>query len=121
MQSPAADAESDRDSDASGDSYEDLSQLSCVAMGLTSITAAPGIGTAMDLRQLCLHENRIASLDGLAHLTALRTLELSSNSLTTVAQGLAALTGLRSLQLTANLLTETDGFGGLVCLRHLVS
>ena len=95
-------------------------QLSCVAMGLLSIASVPDLESIQHLTKLCLHGNRLSSLEGLGHLTALRELVLSSNALPALGRGLSGLLNLRTLDLTSNALTNVEGLGGLTALQHLV-
>lgn len=83
-----------------------VTALSLVGEGLTVVP--PDLAARFPtLRRLCLHGNAIAAVTGLAGLTALRDLNLSSNSIATLPDGvLAGLRQLTSLSLASNCLTQ---------------
>ncbi len=103
------------------DRCDDEQQLSLVGMGLYSATLIPEVTARHDLRRLCLHGNNLSSMAGLGHLTALRELVLSSNTLTSIDICLEKLKSLSLLDLTSNRLTSLDGLCGLSELHMLVS
>lgn len=106
---------------ADDEEISEVHQMSCVAMGLPSISSVPNLSACTNLVRLCLHGNRLSSLEGLSSLAALRELVLSCNAVSALGQSLSALTNLRKLDLTSNALTTADGFGCLDSLQYLVS
>ena len=100
---------------------EATTSLSLVGEGLTAVPADlaacfPG------LRRLCLHGNSISSLAGLSGLSVLLDLNLSSNSIVSIADGaLQGLSQLTALSLASNCLAELGGgaLAGLTRLRRL--
>uniref|UniRef100_A0A8C6ZRM9 Leucine-rich repeat and coiled-coil domain-containing protein 1 n=1 Tax=Nothoprocta perdicaria TaxID=30464 RepID=A0A8C6ZRM9_NOTPE len=70
------------------------------------------------LRALNLHGNRVARIEGLAHLRGLQHLDLSSNRIRRM-EGLGALRGLRTLNLSCNLLDSVQGLEKLLNLSVL--
>lgn len=119
MYEPADGADGDC-ADACDRACEEGRRYSCAAMGLVSIASVPDLAMIKDLRRLCLHGNRLSSLEGLSHLTALRELVLSSNAVPAIGGTLSGLASLRTLDLTSNLLTAAEGLSGLSALQHLV-
>ncbi|NWX88289.1 LRCC1 protein, partial [Nothoprocta pentlandii] len=79
---------------------------------LQELSLSPG------LRALNLHGNRVARIEGLAHLRGLQHLDLSSNRIRRM-EGLGALRGLRTLNLSCNLIDSVQGLEKLLNLTVL--
>lgn len=112
---------SDDDTYSSGLGNEAHTTLSLVGDGLVAVP--PDLPACFPaLQRLCLHGNSIASVAGLAGLTALQELNLSSNSIAALPDGaFAGLPALTSLSLAGNCLTDLGpgALAGLTCLRRL--
>ncbi len=66
-----------------------------------------------------MQQNAISELEGLSHLTQLRTLVLNHNLIASLSPGLAGLTQLHDLDVSHNCLESLDGLQGLTQLRSL--
>ena len=96
------------------------SRFSCVGAGLTSLEQLPDlIGQAAQIQTLCLHGNRIASLQGIQKLQSLTDLNVSSNDLQD-ANSLRSLTALTSVNLASNRLQNLEGVHELPKLERLI-
>ena len=89
------------------------SRLSYVGMGLTSLEQLPDLFKhAAQIRTLCLHGNKIASLQSIEQLTSLTEINVSSNEIQ-CAHSLQALTALISVNLASNRLQDLEGLHAL--------
>ena len=87
---------------------------------LTSLEQLPDLTRqAAQIQTLCLHGNRIASLQGLQKLQSLKDLNASSNELQD-AHSLRALTALTSVNLASNRLQNLEGLHELPKLERLI-
>lgn len=100
---------------------EAATALSLVGEGLAAVP--PDLAACFPaLQRLCLHGNSIASVAGLGGLTALRELNLSSNSISSLPDGaFSGLPSLTSLNLASNCLASlgAGALAGLPRLRRL--
>lgn len=113
----AADDQAGGRSGAGGPAASTL--LSLVGEGLAAVPADLAVRHPT-LRRLCLHGNVISSVAGLAGLSALRDLNLSSNSIVLLPDGsLSGLHQLTSLSLASNCLAQL-GPGALAGLPRLL-
>jgi len=108
--------------DASGDdTAEAATSLSLVGEGLAAVPADLAVCFPA-LRRLCLHGNAITAVAGLAGLSALQDLNLSSNSIACLPDGaLGTLRQLTALNLASNCLARlgSAALSGLPRLRRL--
>lgn len=96
------------------------SRLSCVGVGLTSLEQVPDlVKQAAQIRTLCLHGNKIASLQGIEQMTSLTDINVSSNELQ-YAHHLQALTALVSVNLASNRLRDLEGLHTLPKMERLI-
>lgn len=101
------------------DDAQQQESASCIGQGLTSCLQVPELYRLHGLRSLCLHGNNISRIEGLGHLAGtLLDLNLSSNSLASL-DGLAGLTALTSLNLASNKLLSLQGLPSLASLSSL--
>ena len=94
------------------------SRLSYVGVGLTSLEQLPDLGKHAQIRTLCLHGNRLTSLNGIDRLTSLTDLNVSSNELQN-AHSLQAMTTLVCVNFASNRLENLDGLHALPNLKRL--
>ena len=95
------------------------SRLSCVGVGLTSLEQLPDLAKrAAQIRTLCLHGNKITSLQGIDRLTSLTDINVSSNALQH-AHSLQAMTALVCINLASNRLQSLEGLHALPKVARL--
>ena len=96
------------------------SRLSHVGVGLTSLEQLPDLfNHAAQIRTLCLHGNKIASLQGIELLTFLTDINVSSNEIQ-YAHSLQALTALVCINLASNKLQDLEGLHVLPNMERLI-
>lgn len=94
-------------------------RYSCVGAGIRSLEELPDLKKqAAQVRTLCLHGNRVESLQGIHELRSLTDLNVSSNELQNT-QSLKTLAALTSVNLASNRLQNVDGLQDLPQLQRL--
>ena len=97
------------------------SRFSCVGAGLVSVDQLPDLAKqAARIRTLCLHGNRIVSLQGIQALHSLTDVNLSSNELRNI-DSLQTLTALTSVNLASNRLQGLEGLLMLPSIQRLTA
>lgn len=95
------------------------SRLSYVGLGLTSLEQLPDLFRhAAQTRTLCLHGNKISSLQNIEQLISLTDINASSNEIQ-YAHSLQALTALVYVNLASNKLQDLEGLHALPNLKRL--